>query len=239
MEFKMDDRKILKIYKQSPEIAIDLLNDKYKDLIEIYDKLSNFAGVKKEPIIVELLEKHNSFSDKYDNAISIGNDNPDFVGKEISLAIDLIVWSFYEATPREISFDDYKDYLFMILGQSDNDLYQKKQERFSYLVKPLLDEPSQVYDSLNVLESYLFDLEADGAYISFEQKKTINTTISEVRECMESGDIELAKLKIVALQMLMGLDVRFYPTLKEIITSNVNLKDYVSYVDEKGKGRIR
>ena len=127
----------------------------------------------------------------------------------------------------------------MILGQSDKDLYQKKQERFSYLVKPLLDEPSQVYDSLNVLESYLFDLEADGAYISFEQKKTINTTIAEVRECMESGDIELAKLKIVALQMLMGLDVRFYPTLKEIITSNVNLKDYVSYVDEKGKGRIR
>ena len=238
MAFKIDDRKILKLYEKEPEVALELLNDKYKDLLNSYDNLCGLAGFEKKQLLIELVEEYKNNANASKDII-INKYSEDCIGKGIIRAIDVIVSVLYESTSKEISLADYREYLFMVVGRTDEQLKAKQQERFNYLIRPLENEADQIYDSLNILETYIFDFEGDGGYLSFEQKSVINTAIAEIRELMEVGNIELAKVTLVSLQMLLGLDVRFYGALKDIIFNNLTLRDYVTYGDEKGKGRIK
>ena len=53
---------------------------------------------------------------------------------------------------------------------------------------------------------------------------------------MEAKDFETAKFKLVSLQMLMNLDVRFLRTLKRIISFNLRLGEFVDYRNDNQLG---
>ena len=80
-----------------------------------------------------------------------------------------------------------------------------------------------------MLEGYVFDVESDEVIFTPEQRTIISSTIKTIREALEDKDVELAKLRLVSLQMLMNLDVKFLPTLKLIIEKKLLLSDFVDY----------
>ena len=124
---------------------------------------------------------------------------------------------------------NHYQYYMMILDCSDEELLSMQMNKFDYIDAPIVEERYQVYDSLNILETYLFDIETSEVIYSISEKQVISNTILEVKECLWEGNIELAKLKIVALQMFFGLDVSFYITLKRILTENLSLYEILGF----------
>ncbi len=203
-----------------------------KTTSDINDILGVYSNPKEKrkynlPNVVEQPNKNNPLDDN-------------FLENEIVGRIDVLVTYFYENSPKELSYEQYKEYLLMVIDYSDRELYERQMERFNYVTRPIKDEEGQLFDSLNILQTYLMDITSDGFIFLLEDKQIIDSTITEIIECLENGDIETGKYKLVSLQMLMGLDVRFYPVLKNIITKNLPLSNFVDYGErDKGKGLIR
>ena len=231
------DEKLLAIYSNTPEIGLDLIYKKYEDLILKAHKVYNYAGFDYDSKnLAEIVE--NSHKE-----LIVGNDKnnkKEIIGKKIMDGIDRVIRILYKETEMEIPYASYKEYLMMIAGRSDAELYDAQMSRFAYIDRPLVDERDQIYDSLNIIQGYLFDLDSNGEGFTPEQEGLINGVMREIKMCLEENDIEMAKFKLVSLQMLFRMDVRFYPVLKRIIDERMSLRSFINLdSNDFGKGRIK
>lgn len=237
MDFKqLDDGKLLVLYEQNPELALEILGNKYSDEFNVYNRLCFFfRDVKKKKLEDFVLEyKYNKeiHQSKY-----IWKED---IGSSIHRSINELVWRLYESSHQEIPFKDYREYLLLVIDKSDRELLKMQNERFNYIEGPITNEIDQIYDSLVIIESYLFDIESNGDLLSAAEKTLIDTTVEQIKRELERKDVRTAKLRLVALQMLMNMDIRFYHTLKTIIIGNVSIKDYVFFPSNGlGRGRNR
>ena len=235
---EIPDEKLLTIYSSNPEMGLEMIYKKYEYIIPKARNIYNFAGfdfdLRDLSEIVKKSQKDLIISNE-------NNDKKEIIGKAILAGIDRVIRILYKETEMEIPYASYKDYLMMIAGKSERDLYHEQMSRFAYVDRPLIDERDQIYDSLNIIEGYLFDLDSNGEGYTPEQEAFINGIMREIRECLVDGDIERAKYKLVSLQMLFHMDIRFYPVLRRIIEERLPLRNFIDLnnTDNFGKGRIK
>ena len=227
----MNDYELIKLYASYPEEALRLINEKYKDKVQKIDALAN--NLSPEYSTDVYIEKYL----KDEKQLSILNTQ--YKGSIEALLeeyLKRLIEQYYQESTRELSMGRYAEYLLMIIGKSEDELLAQQMAAFNYVEGALTSEEDQIYDSLVMLESYCFDLEQNEIVFSPEEKTIINATIREIRECMEAKDFETAKFKLVSLQMLMNLDVRFLRTLKRIISFNLRLGEFVDYRNDNQLG---
>ncbi len=227
----MNDNYLIRLYASYPEEAIRLIYEKYHDKVSKIDALA--SNLSSEYRADEYLKR--CLGSKQELAI-IDSQFKSSIDKVLDEYLKRLLKLYYQESTKELSMDRYAEYLLMVIGQSDEVLLRKQMEAFDYVEGALTTEVDQIYDSLVVLESYCFDLEQNEVAFSPEEKAIINTTIKEIKECMEEDDLETAKLKLVSLQMLMNLDVRFLTILKRIISFNLRLSEYVDYRNDNYLG---
>ena len=227
----MNDYELIRLYASYPEEALRLINEKYKDKVQKIDALAN--NLSPEYSTDVYIEKYL----KDEKQLSILNTQ--YKGSIEALLeeyLKRLIEQYYQESTRELSMGRYAEYLLMIIGKSEDELLAQQMAAFKYVEGALTSEEDQIYDSLVMLESYCFDLEQNEIVFSPEEKTIINATIREIRECMEAKDFETAKFKLVSLQMLMNLDVRFLRTLKRIISFNLRLGEFVDYRNDNQLG---
>ena len=107
-------------------------------------------------------------------------------------------------------------------------LYQKQQDSFHYIGNPLTDDIEQIYECLLIIDHHIVDENSNEVVFSPEQAGFINSVIDEIRELLRLREVEKAKIKLVALQMVMGIQVRHYPILMRIIEEDWSLNEILN-----------
>ena len=236
---KISDTKLITLYNSSPQMGLDMFYLKYEDVIYKSKKIYNWAGLeyddKQLAVIVD------EYREKIFKPSKEDFTERDFIGDRLLEMANSVIKVMYEATEMEIPFENYREYVFMVIGVSDEELKRSQDEKFAYIDRPLVDEEAQIYYSLELIEGYLFDLNSSGEGIEPEKQSIINTSLKEIDECLRLHDVETAKFKLVSLQMLFHLEVRFLPVLNQIIQKRLPLRNFVDFdnTGTKGKGRIR
>ena len=228
MAFKrINDIEILTSNKLSIEEKVSIFEEKYANKIAIIKYMSE-----KTHRYFDLKKEIQEWSNKNPNNKELLSDPSkaiDYFGDMLSGYLKDLGYILYSDSPMEIQAENYIEYCMMVSGKSDSELLVMQMQSFRYLDGPITEEYLQVFDSLNVLEGYVFDVESDEVIFTPEQRTIISSTIKTIREALEDKDVELAKLRLVSLQMLMNLDVKFLPTLKLIIEKRLLLSDFVDY----------
>ncbi len=211
-----------------------ILQEKYEIEIGTLSKISKipYYEMYEPKAVVEALCSNlkRQFSDKSLMSKLVNRKtNSNYIGHALNKQILAIEHEIYKSSSMEIPFQSYVEYLLMIAGEEPIELYRKQMESFNYLTESIKDGDEQVYDSLNVLEGFIFDVEQNEVMFTPEQRTLINETIREIKLALEEKDLELAKLKLVALQMLLNMDVKFLLTLRKIIVDGLRLRDFVDY----------
>ncbi len=258
--FDVSDSELFRIFNDDPFEAIELFKIKYESEIKkintVYQFYSKSAYTEQEFILdIEKLNnkyfnngtKTDGFETDYikDDKKKDGNikdeitgfryDNSNIVGDYLNAKIDAILEIIYNETFHEIDYEDFKDYFLMVEGKDAVELERMQMERFNYIGRPLVDERDQLYDSLVILEHYLFDVNSNEIVYTPEELGYVYGTINEIRDLISENRIEEAKMKLVALQMIMGLDVRFYPTLRIILDNFLSIRQIINMGVIKGK----
>ena len=222
----VSDSELFKIYNEDPVEAIDFFRIKYEDEIKnlktVYEFYNNSSYTEKDFISdIEILNKQFIKKRNYDVSFNI-------VGDYLNTKINAVLEIIHNEAFKEIAFDSFREYFLMVEGKDSAELKRMQMARFNYIGRPLLDERDQVYDSLLILEHYIFDANSNEIVYSPEEIGYVNSAIIEIKNLMSENRIEEAKLKLVALQVIMSLDIRFYSTLKIILDNFLSLSKIIN-----------
>jgi len=235
MSFKeINDYDLLNSNTLDSNSIYSILEEKYKAKLKKVNSIFAFLGYSDSDfdyvIRKTIIDTKNSFNkSKFPVSNNKNSRLKNIIGEQLDTIVNSLLMDVYRNSTKELSFDSFEEYVFMVAGKSDEQLYFEQMQAFNYLDRPIQDEFLQIYDSLTTLEGYLFDIESNEVMFTIEQRAVVERTIKRIRESLEDKDIELAKLRLVSLQMMMGLNVQFLPTLKYIIDNKVELRRYVEY----------
>ena len=228
MNNRLGDYDIYKIYISDPEKGYSIFRFKYSRQLDNYKRVAEFFGTGYlDRDFTDIIE------DVYENRFRLLSESRKkemfyAVGEVLDSKTDTIIKEAYHKSHKEIPYEDYKEYALKVVGKTYEELQEKQMDSFDYVDNPLTDERDQIYESLLMIDHYIMDENSNEIVFSPEQIGYINGTIQEIRDLLADYNLEEAKMKLVALQMMMGIDVRFYPTLKIIIEEDLSLLEVLN-----------
>ena len=77
------------------------------------------------------------------------------------------------------------------------------------------------------IHTFYFDKSSNEAYFDSNQTYVIFETFNEIDDLIEQEEYEIAKYYIVSLELLIGIEVKFYKVLYEMIQNKMSISDFV------------
>ena len=237
----MDFLALVALLKQNPDKAVGVIinlyrNGYYTDFTDYLD-LCNYLGdggiylnKNLESMVSQIISL--DFDKEKDKSIKKAKAIIDEYRKAI---IDIL----YERTDKTIKRSEYERYLYLLLGQSEAALLEYEDLAFDYDGYKIQTQEERIYDSVNAIIHYLNDEISLEANYSPETLSLTEATLDEVVEALNNKDENLARKKLVSLQLYLGIGTKFRLELKRFILGSISVKEFLLPDDDLDKGRSK
>lgn len=146
-----------------------------------------------------------------------------------------IIKNYYSNSNAPVDYKRFESE-FGIFIMSDDEIKQYEDNQFDfYGIRKIVNREERIYYSLTTLERIYVDNMSNEAMYSVEEINLIEESIELIKTDLYQKDLDSAQIRLVSLQLLMGIKVDFISTLKMIYKGMIKVSNYLSIENLKGK----